>query len=255
MRYEIQRGICDLLRVELNDGEGVLAEVGKLIFMRERVTWNVVLPGHGFAGKLAAGFKRKIGGASVVLTEYAGPGEVGFSGDEPGTIRAVELAAGEEVIVRRGGFLAASPSVTLSVALVKRLRARLLAGHTLILQRVTGPGTLFVHAAGDFAAFTLGQGEVLRADTDSLVWFDASVSYSAAWGRRGETGLPRRGRILSVDLHGARARHAADDGPRARERAGKDGERLMPRPAREHISRAAWGLLVVIAAVVSVSAG
>ena len=37
MRYKIQRGICDLLRVELNDGEGVLAEVGKLIFMREGV--------------------------------------------------------------------------------------------------------------------------------------------------------------------------------------------------------------------------
>ena len=29
----------------------------------------------------------------------------------------------------------------------------------------------------------------------------------------------------------------------------------MPRPARENISRAAWGLLVVVAAVVSVSAG
>ena len=71
--------------------------------------------------------------------------------------------------------------MTLAVALVKRLRAGLLAGHTLVLQRVTGPGTLFVHAAGDFAAFTLGQGEVLRADTDSVVWFDASVSYSAEW--------------------------------------------------------------------------
>ena len=104
-----------------------------------------------------------------------------MSGDEPGTIRAVELAAGEAVIVRRGGFRAASSSVTLAVALVKRLRAGLLAGHTLILQRVTRPGTLFVHAAGDFAGFTLGDGEVLRADTDSLVWFDASVSYSAAW--------------------------------------------------------------------------
>ena len=85
---------------------------------------------------------------------------------------AARAAAVEEVIVRRGGFLAASPPVTLSVAVVKRLRAGLLAGHTLILQRVTGPGTLFVHAAWDFAAFTLGQGEVLRADTDSLVWFD-----------------------------------------------------------------------------------
>ena len=66
-------------------------------------------------------------------------------------------------------------------SIVGRPGPRLLAGHTLILQRVTGPGTLFVHAAGDFAAFTLGQGEVLRADTDSVVWFDASVSYSAAW--------------------------------------------------------------------------
>ena len=181
MQYRIEGRHCELLRVELHAGEGVLAEVGKLIFMREGVTWNVVIPGDGFAGKLAAGIKRKIGGASVVLTEYAGPGEVGFSGDEPGTIRAVELADGEAVIVRRGGFLAASPSVTLAVALVKRLRAGLLTGHTLVLQRVTGPGTLFVHAAGDFAAFTLGQGEVLRADTDSLVWFDASVSYSAEW--------------------------------------------------------------------------
>ena len=82
MQYSIEGRNCELLRVALNDGEGVLAEVGKLISMREGVTWNVVLPGHGVAGKLAAGIKRKIGGASVVLTEYAGPGEVGFSGFE-----------------------------------------------------------------------------------------------------------------------------------------------------------------------------
>ena len=57
----------------------------------------------------------------------------------------------------------------------------MLAGHTLVLQRLSGPGTVFVHAAGDFAGFTLGPGEVLRADTAALVWFDASVDYSAAW--------------------------------------------------------------------------
>ena len=56
----------------------------------------------------------------------------------------------------------------------------MLAGHTLVLQRLSGPGTVFVHAAGDFAGFTLGPGEVLRADTAALVWFDASVDYSAA---------------------------------------------------------------------------
>ena len=93
----------------------------------------------------------------------------------------MELGHGEEIVVRRRGFLAASPSVDLSVAMVTRLRAGVLAGHTLVLQRLSGPGTVFVHAAGDFAGFTLGPGEVLRADTAALVWFDASVDYSAAW--------------------------------------------------------------------------
>ena len=63
--------------------------------MRGAVTWNVVLSGRGVAGKIAAGIKRKIGGASVVVTEYAGPVEVGVSGDGPGTIRAVALSAGD----------------------------------------------------------------------------------------------------------------------------------------------------------------
>ena len=61
MQYSIDGRNCELLRVELNDTEGVLAEVGTLIFMRGEVTWNVVLPGRGVAGKIAAGIKRKIG--------------------------------------------------------------------------------------------------------------------------------------------------------------------------------------------------
>ena len=145
------------------------------------VVWGIGLSPFLVAGKVAAGIRRKIGGEAVVLTEYAGPGEVGFAGEHPGTIRAVELGHGEEIVVRRRGFLAASPSVDLSVAMVTRLRAGVLAGHTLVLQRLSGPGTVFVHAAGDFAGFTLGPGEVLRADSAALVWFDASVDYSAAW--------------------------------------------------------------------------
>ena len=43
MRYEIQRGICDLLRVELEAGEAVVAEVGKFIFARGAVEWDVTL--------------------------------------------------------------------------------------------------------------------------------------------------------------------------------------------------------------------
>ena len=102
------------------------------------------------------------------MTPPARGGTVGFAGDHPGTILAVEIEAGESILVQRGGFIAASPSVVLSVGLVKRLWVGL-ADHTLVLQRVTGPGTVFVHAAGDFAESTLAPDEALRADAHSLV--------------------------------------------------------------------------------------
>ena len=47
MRYEIQRGICDLLRVELEAGEAVNADVSKFLFARGAVEWDVTLPGRG----------------------------------------------------------------------------------------------------------------------------------------------------------------------------------------------------------------
>ena len=181
MHYSLDVGICDLLRVELDAGESIVAEVGKLIFARGGIVWDVAFPGAGFGGKIAAAFRRRMSGGAVVMTTYAGPGTVGFAGDRPGSIRAVDLADGEEIIVRRGSFLAALGSVDLSVALVSRLRAGVLAGHTLLLQRVTGPGLVWLFAAGDFVAFDLAAGEVLRADTSSGVCFDATVDFSAAW--------------------------------------------------------------------------
>ena len=45
MTYVSEGRNCELLRVELADGEGVIAEVGKLFYLRGAVEWNVVLPG------------------------------------------------------------------------------------------------------------------------------------------------------------------------------------------------------------------
>ena len=42
------------------------------------VEWNVVIPGRGWSAKIAAGFRRKLSGGSVVMTEYTGPGAVGL---------------------------------------------------------------------------------------------------------------------------------------------------------------------------------
>ena len=182
MKYLIEGRNLELLRVELESEEdAVVAEVGKMVYMNGGVEWSMAMPGRGISGKLAGAFRRKLAGESILMTRFAGPGEVGFAGDLPGTIRSVELDSGAALIVQRGGFLTATPSVELSIALVKRLRVNVLGGQNLILQRLTGPGVAFIHASGDFVEFDLAEGERLRADTGSMVCFEDSVDYSVQW--------------------------------------------------------------------------
>jgi uncharacterized protein (AIM24 family) len=81
------------------------------------------------------------------------------------------------VLVQRDSFLCAQTSVQLSIAFVKRIGAGLFGGEGFILQKLTGPGAVFVHGGGDFVEFTLAPGEALQVDTGCVVGFDASVSY------------------------------------------------------------------------------
>ena len=162
VKYLIEGRNLELLRVEFeSEDDAVVAEVGKMVYMNGGVEWSMAMPGRGISGKLA--------GESILMTRFARPGEVGFAGDLPGTIRSVELDSSTALIVQRGGFLTATPSVELSIALVKRLRVNVLGGQNLVLQRLTGPGVAFIHASGDFVEFDLAEGERLRADTGSMV--------------------------------------------------------------------------------------
>ena len=45
MDYSISGRNCELLRVELESTEAVIAEMGKMNYTRGPVEWNVVLPG------------------------------------------------------------------------------------------------------------------------------------------------------------------------------------------------------------------
>jgi uncharacterized protein (AIM24 family) len=123
--------------------------------------------------------KRKLMGESLFMTYFRAntPGEVGFAGDYPGRIQAFPLAAGQSILVQRDSFLVAQAGVELNIALVKKLGAGLLGGEGFILEKLTGPGLVLIHAGGDQIEFNLGPGEVLQVDTGCIVGFDESVSY------------------------------------------------------------------------------
>jgi uncharacterized protein (AIM24 family) len=87
------------------------------------------------------------------------------------------LKPGESVLVQRDSFLAAQNSVQLNIAFVKKLGAGFFGGEGFILEKLTGPGTVFIHAGGDHLEFNLKPGETLQVDTGCVVGFDESVSY------------------------------------------------------------------------------
>ena len=180
LRYEIEGDNLEVVRVHLKPGQELIAEAGKMVYKTPAVEWQTKMSGEGIGGKLMGALKRKLTGESLFLTHFrttGGEGEVGFSGDFPGRIQAFDLKAGQSVLVQRDGFIMAEASVQLDIAFTKKIGAGLFGGEGFILQKLTGPGTAFIHGGGDFIEFTLSPGETLQVDTGCVVAFDDSVTY------------------------------------------------------------------------------
>jgi uncharacterized protein (TIGR00266 family) len=177
--YTIQGDNLQVVRLRLKTGQEVYAEAGKMVYKTTSVHWETRMQGESLGEKLWGALKRKLMGESLFLTYFHAttPGEVGFAGSYPGRIQVFELAAGQSVLVQRDGFLCAQPTVQLNIALVKKLGAGFFGGEGFILEKLTGPGTVFIHGGGDFVEFTLQAGETLQVDTGCIVAFDDGVEY------------------------------------------------------------------------------
>lgn len=177
--YIIHGDNLQVVRITLKPGQEVYAEAGKMVYKMAGVEWETKMTGESIGAKLLGALKRKLGGESLFMTHFRTsiPGEVGFAGNYPGRIKAFDLAAGQTVLVQRDSFLCAQTTVDLSIAFVKKLGAGFLGGEGFILQKLTGPGLVFIHGGGDFIEFNLEAGEAIHIDTGCIVGFDASVHY------------------------------------------------------------------------------
>jgi len=177
--FTIQGDNLQVARVKLRPGQELMAEAGKMVYKTPNVQWETRMSGNTIGEKIWGAVKRKLVGESLFLTYFraASAGEAGFAGSYPGRIQHFELAAGQSILVQRDSFLFCQSSVTLNIALVKKLGAGFFGGEGFILEKLTGPGSAFIHAGGDFVEFTLAPGEVMQVDTGCIVGFDESVEY------------------------------------------------------------------------------
>lgn len=177
--YTIQGDNLQVVRVRLTPGQELFAEAGKMLYKTPSVNWETRMSGNSIGEKLLGALKRKVMGESLFLTYFranAG-GEVGFAGSYPGRIQPFDLRAGQSILVQRDSFLAAQTGVALNIAFTKKLGAGFFGGEGFILEKLTGPGIVFIHGGGDFIEFDLKPGEMLQVDTGCIVAFDESVSY------------------------------------------------------------------------------
>lgn len=175
MEYKISGDNLQLVTLQIKPGEKIYAEAGSMIYMSGNISMEAKMRG-GFL----KGLGRKIAGETMFLTEFissSGSGMVSFGGNAPGTIKPIELNGNQEFLVQKDAFLCAEDSIDLSIAFQKRLGSAFFGGEGFILEKLTGSGTVFVHACGDFVEFDLEPNQILKVDTGSVVGWEGSVSF------------------------------------------------------------------------------
>lgn len=186
--FEIFGDDMQIVEIELDPGETVVAEAGAMNYMEEDITFVAKMgdgsnPNEGFMGKLLAVGKRALTGESLFMTHFtnsgtAGKRRVAFAAPFPGKIVPLDLSKiGGEITCQKDAFLCAAYGTQVTIAFNKRLGAGFFGGEGFILQKLRGDGKAFVHACGTIIEREL-RGETLRVDTGCLVAFSPGIEYN-----------------------------------------------------------------------------
>ena len=176
MEYRISGDNLQIVTVDLTAGEKIYGEAGSMVYMSP----NIIMEAKARGGILK-GVGRKFMGETFFLTEFSptdGTGRAAFAGNAPGTIVPLTIDGDQNYMVQKDAFLCAEDAVELSVAFQRRLGSIFFGGEGFILERLSGKGTAFVHACGDFIEIDLKTDERIKVDTGSVVGWEASVDYN-----------------------------------------------------------------------------
>ncbi len=184
--YEIIGDDMQLVEVELDPGETVIAEAGAMNYMEDGIRFEARMgdgseADEGMLGKLLGAGKRMLAGESLFMTHFtneaSGKRRVAFAAPYPGKIVAVDLdQLGGPLLCQKDAFLCAAKGTRVSIAFQRRLGTGFFGGEGFILEKLEGDGLAFLHAGGTVVERKL-DGQTLRVDTGCIVAFTGGVDY------------------------------------------------------------------------------
>ncbi|MFA6041725.1 MAG: TIGR00266 family protein [Methylophilus sp.] len=199
--YEIFGDDMQIVEVELDPAETVIAEAGAMNYMEDGISFETKMgdgskPGAGVLDSLLTIGKRVLTGESIFMTHFTNTGHgkrrVAFAAPYPGKIIPINMAElGNELICQKDAFLCAALGTELSISFQRKLGAGFFGGEGFILQRLRGDGMAFVHVGGTVIKREL-KNETLRVDTGCIAAFTSGIDYD----------IERAGNLKSMVLGG-----------------------------------------------------
>ncbi|GAB3930624.1 TIGR00266 family protein [Larkinella terrae] len=185
--YKIIGEDIQVVEIELDPNETVIAEAGAMLFMEDGIQFETKM-GDGsqatqsIMGKLFQAGSRLLTGESLFMTHFTNRGygkrKVAFAAPYPGTVMPIDLAKiyGNQLIVQKDAFLCAALGTQINIHFNQRIGSGFFGGEGFILQRLQGDGMAFIHAGGVVMERQLNN-ETLRVDTGCVVGFEPSISF------------------------------------------------------------------------------
>ena len=175
MKYKIRGQDLPLVDVELEEGESVFTESGGMAWMTPNIDMTT-----NTRGGVMKGLGRMFAGESFFLNDYMcikGTGLISFASEFPGKVVPFELKDGESIICQKDAFMFGDSTVKLETHFRKRLGTGFFSGEGFFLQKLTGPGTVFLEFAGEITEYDLEEDQLLKVSNGYIAAYEPEVDF------------------------------------------------------------------------------
>ncbi|MFX1534320.1 MAG: TIGR00266 family protein [Promethearchaeota archaeon] len=192
-----------MIEIDLNQGRGIKAESGAMIFHKGGIEVITKKAGKGVLGTL----KRSFAGEALFINEWIAnqaDGMIGLAAPYQGDVECLRIEPGRDWIISRGGYIASTPELV-TTSKFQGVGKALFSGEGAFLLYATAEKQiedLFVCAFGAFRQFELGPGEKMVIDTGNLVAMETSAQYTIGRSGRGLKTLALGGEGLIMNVTG-----------------------------------------------------
>lgn len=174
MKYNIVGEPLPAVICDVEAGETLITESGAMSWMTQNMKMETT--SNGGIGKALG---RMLSGETLFQNRYTaqgGPGQIAFASSFPGSIKAVEITPGNDLVVQKKAFLASESTIELSIFFQKKAGAGFFGGEGFIMQRLSGHGTAFIEIDGYAVEYNLQAGQSMVVDTGYLAAMDSTCS-------------------------------------------------------------------------------